>query len=127
MDDDEFDFSGHELDELPADQWDELETTAIQATQHATQHPVRYLVQPEDDYGGFDDDGGDEVINLDDVQQNYDYNSNHNDHNPAHNNGYGDTIDVPRQSQADPSQLLQRIKQVGINHGLYGRSGQSRC
>lgn len=60
--DDDFDFSDDGLDELPADALDQLETTAIHATQH--QHQSRSAA-PESDYGA-DDGDGDEVINLDD-------------------------------------------------------------
>ncbi|KAF2639690.1 hypothetical protein P280DRAFT_428981 [Massarina eburnea CBS 473.64] len=113
MDDDEFDFSGHELDGLPADELDELETTAIQATQHRE----RPDTQAHDSDYGFDD--GEEVINLDDaadatrfgqLQHSYDY-------NPVYGDGDPMEVDVgeaPRQSQADPSRLLKRIKELEL-------------
>lgn len=60
MDDDEFDFSDTDLDDLPANTLQHLEATAIHATQHQGHaHPA-----PESDYGL---DDGDEVVNLDDA------------------------------------------------------------
>ncbi|KAF1949039.1 hypothetical protein CC80DRAFT_497805 [Byssothecium circinans] len=129
MDDDEFDFSGHELDDLPANALQELETTAIQATQHqANSHA------PADgsDYGS---DDGDEVINLDDaagasrfnqLQQNHSYAPAHDSHsgfNHPHNELYGEPMEMeveveveeaPRQSQADPNRMLRRIKDLEL-------------
>jgi hypothetical protein len=130
MDEDEFDFSDSDLDDLPANTLQHLEANAIRATQQQA------LVAPESDYGLED---GDEVVNLDD------------DDGPSHaysvaapqcsqpqpqpedededvDHGgrelYEDQMDVeeqPRKSQVDPSQLLSRIKKVG-----YGASTRSR-
>jgi hypothetical protein len=125
MDEDDFDFSDSDLDDLPANTLHNLEASAIRATQR--QAPPA----PESDYGL---DDGDEVVNLDDddagprhactaiaapqyahaQQQAYDYTN-----TP---NGGDDTLDPdqmeveqepPRRSQADPSMLLTRIKKVG--------------
>lgn len=113
MDDDEFDFSDHDLDDLPANTLQQLETTAICATQHHRNDSAAH----GSDYGL---DDGDEVVNLDDeadapgfapAQQNYGYNPTNTDGNAL----YGDAMEVeepPRQSQADVSKLLQRIKKV---------------
>ena len=119
MDEDDFDFSDSDLDDLPANTLQHLEANAIRATQRQAQ-PA-----PESDYGL---DDGDEVINLDDddagpahaysvaapqytqTLQDYDYN------HDEHNGPYEDQMEVeeqPRQSQADSGQLLSRIKKVG--------------
>ena len=116
MDEDDFDFSDSDLDDLPANTLHHLEENAIRATQHPPQ-----AVQ-ESDYGL---DDGDEVINLDDddagaanaysvaapqytqAQQGYDYHQ---------NEVYQEQMEVeeqPYRSQADPNQLLSRIKKVG--------------
>lgn len=118
MDEDDFDFSDSDLDDLPVNTLQHLEANAIRATQHPAQ------VAPESDYGL---DDGDEVVNLDDddagtrhvysvaapqytqAQPEYGY----------HDNGdgqlYEDQMEVeeqPYRSQADPGQLLSRIKKV---------------
>lgn len=125
MDDDEFDFSDHDLDDLPANTLQHLEASAIRATQRQPS------AAPESDYGL---DDGDEVVNLDDAakpphaspwvnvdappptqpQQEYDCDDHNHDHSHGEN-GDNDTMDVeelPRRSQADPTPLLQRIKKV---------------
>jgi hypothetical protein len=126
MDDEDFDFSDSDLDDLPANTLQHLEANAVRATQQ--QAPAA----PESDYGL---DEGEEVVNLDD------------DDGPAHaysvpapqylqpqpeyrdaevDDGghelHEDQMEVegqPRPSQADPSQLLSRIKKVGstVQHG----------
>lgn len=120
-DDDDFDFSDRDLDDLPANTLQQLETTAIRATQH------REAPAPESDYGL---DDGDEVINLDDAarppqpspwvnappQHHQHYQQDDHQTTNVHDNGYySDAMEVeeqPRRSQADPNQLLLRIKKV---------------
>ncbi|KAF2821021.1 hypothetical protein CC86DRAFT_449002 [Ophiobolus disseminans] len=117
MDEDDFDFSDSDLDDLPANTLQNLEASAIRATQH--QPPPA----PESDYGL---DDGDEVVNLDDdagpahayavaapqytqPQQAFDYT------HDADNELDQDQMEVeepPRRSQADPTQLLSRIKKL---------------
>jgi hypothetical protein len=135
MDEDEFDFSDPELDDLPANTLLHLEENALRATQpqqqQQQQQQQHFQAAPESDYGL---DDGDEVVNLDDdddagathayhaaaaasahpqytqAQQGY-----HHPHN-GHNELYQDQMQVeeqPYRSQADPAQLLSRIKKVG--------------
>lgn len=128
MDDDEFDFSDNDLDDLPANTLQQLETTAIRATQQ-----IRHDADDSAYYGlDVDDDDGDEVINLDDatdaprfrqVQQHHDYSPalNGNGNDESNMGLYGGVMHVdvddepPRQSQADVSKLLLRIKKVHIH------------
>ena len=119
MDEDDFDFSDSDLDELPANTLLHLEEKATRATQPPPQQPA-----PESDYGL---DDGDEVVNLDDDDAGqahtyrvatpqytqpapaYDY------HASGHHEPYEPPMDVdepPYRSQADPGQLLSRIKKV---------------
>jgi hypothetical protein len=130
MADDEFDFSDDDLDDLPANTLQHLEASAIRATQHQA------TAAPDSDYGL---DDGDEVINLDDAPGPHDaspwvtanghapqytqpveeYHDDH-DQNYDHDHHVDDQLDnyhteveePPRKSQADPNQLLQRIKKV---------------
>jgi hypothetical protein len=128
MDEDDFDFSDPDLDDLPANTLHHLEANALRATQQQQQQQPH--AAPESDYGL---DDGDEVINLDDdddagathayhaaepqytqaAQQGYDYPYN------GHNELYPDQMQVeeqqPYRSQADPAQLLSRIKKVGCS------------
>jgi hypothetical protein len=117
MAEDDFDFSDSDLDDLPANTLLHLEENAIRATQQPL-HPA-----PESDYGL---DDGDEVVNLDDDDasqahayrvaapqytqpQAYDYDAS------GHDEPYAPQMDVdepPSRSQADPNQLLSRIKKV---------------
>ncbi|KAF2998828.1 hypothetical protein E8E13_002371 [Curvularia kusanoi] len=123
MSDDDFEFSDHDLDDLPANTIEQFEAAAILATQQQqrTQHTAS-----ESDYGL---DDGDEVINLDDeegfvqVQQGRAPKP-HATHHSYDAYEEGTTIDegsifpqtqlieAPRQSQADPEQLLSRIKKL---------------
>jgi hypothetical protein len=119
MDEDDFDYSGSDLDDLPTNTLQHLEANAIRATQPPAP-PA-----PESDYGL---DEGDEVVNLDDddagahhaysvvapqynqAQPEYAY------HDNGHNEPYEDQMEVeeqPYRSQGDPGQLLTRIKKVG--------------
>lgn len=133
-DDDDFDFSDHDLDDLPDDALQHLEANAIRATQHQPQ----LYVAPQSDYGL---DDGDEVVNLNDAGPQYS-NTHHygtepvlleeehdaedvtvDDYGNGDGNAHGEQLyddymqveqrPVPPRSQADPSQLLQRIKKVG--------------
>lgn len=122
MSDDDFDFSDHDLDDLPANTIQQFEAAAIRATQ---QQPQTQDAAPESDYGL---DDADEVINLDDADG---FGQEHQDrpHDPYETydtyDVYDTTIDEsnhhehvqeseqPRQSQVDPDQLLSRIKKVG--------------
>lgn len=123
MSNDDFDFSDHDLDDLPANTIQQFEADAIRATQQQQQQ-TRHTA-PESDYGLED---GDEVINLDDEQgfaqaQHGRAHDSHDTHDTYHD--YDTTVDEgnyykitqvaeqPRQSQADPDQLLSRIKKVG--------------
>ena len=119
MDEDDFDFSDSDLDDLPANTLHHLEANAIRATQH--QAPPA----PESDYGL---DDGDEVVNLDDddarpahaysvaapqysqAQQGYDYNH---DEDDGLDQDQMEVEEQPRRSQVDSNQLLLRIKKVG--------------
>tara|TARA_R110002003_G_scaffold626_5_gene20908 strand:+ start:13597 stop:14292 length:696 start_codon:yes stop_codon:yes gene_type:complete len=118
-DDDDFDFSDPDLDDLPAHALQHLEANAIRATQHPA-HAAQ-----ESDYGL---DDGDEVVNLDDdaaaagagapqhtpPRQPYEYPHDYTRH--GGDEPGDDDMDVdeqPRRSQAGPTQLLSRIKKVG--------------
>lgn len=120
MDEDDFDFSDSDLDDLPANTLHNLEANAVRATQH--QPPPA----PESDYGL---DHGDEVVNLDDDsgqahayavpapqytqdQQGYDY-THDGDDGPDQDQMEVEEQEPPWRSQADPNQLLTRIKKVG--------------
>lgn len=130
--DDDFDFSDDGLDDLPANTLQQLETTAIQATQSRARNNA-----PESDYGL---DDGDEVINLDDTvvppqaspwaavdtpnlprapPQGYDYSYNNGNANGAYD-GAMELDEHPRLSQVnmDP-QMLLRIKKVWLNGSVY--------
>jgi hypothetical protein len=110
--DDDFDFSDPDLDDLPANTLQQIEANAIRATQHPP-------TAPESDYGL---DDADEVVNLDDgpprtLNAAPRYTQDQQDYSYAHGAEqlYPDDMDVeeqPRQSQADPGQLLARIKKV---------------
>lgn len=121
MSDDEFDFSDHDLDDLPANTIEQFEAAAIRATQQPQ------TGRAESDYGL---DDGDEVINLDDEDgfaqgqqarghDPYDTHDTYDAYNEGttidESNHYEHTqvVEPPRQSQADPDQLLARIKKVG--------------
>ncbi|KAH4182512.1 hypothetical protein HBI26_214770 [Parastagonospora nodorum] len=119
-DDDDFGFSDSDLDDLPANTLQHLEANAVRATQHQQQ------AGPESDYGL---DEGDEVVNLDDdnaaahhaysvaapeytqpQQTDYAY-----DDSNGQQQLYADQMEVeeqPYRSQADPGQLLSRIKKL---------------
>lgn len=129
MDDDDFDFSDADLDDLPANTLQQLETTAIRATQQQQNHHGHAVTQTEDsDYYGYDNGDEDEVVNLDDARgaphfpnnntQGYQATQRHN----GSNTQYGGAMEVeqaaPRQSQVDVDvgKLLERIKKVGGNH-----------
>lgn len=109
MSDADFDFSDDDLDDLPATAIEQFEAAAIRATQQPR-------TAAASDYGLDDDD---EVINLDD-----DNITHLDDSNNITNLDDGDDItnrdnpdelrptQLPRPSQADPDQLLARIKKV---------------
>jgi hypothetical protein len=110
MDEDDFDFSDPDLDDLPANTLHQIEANALRATQHQA-------AVPESDYGLDDGDGdgdGDEVINLDDDGSQYPHAAQQNGDFP--NNGDHDQMrgvaEQPRPTQADARQLLLRIKKV---------------
>lgn len=129
MSDDDFDFSDHDLDDLPANAIEQFEAAAIRATQQAQAR------RAESNYGL---DDGDEVINLDDADG-FAQGQQGRGHDPHdaydayeaydegttidENNSYRQTqpprasawqvVGPPRPSQADPDQLLLRIKKVG--------------
>lgn len=123
MDEDDFGFSDTEFDDLPTDTLHHLEANAIRATQHQAQQA------PESDYGL---DDGDEVVNLDNddagtlhaysaaapqytqVQRGYaSYTHHHNGNQALHHQDEMQVDEQPYRSQADPAQLLSRIKKVG--------------
>lgn len=116
LDEDEFDLDD-DLDALPADALEVLETTAFRATQHQQSY---YEPQGASDYGVDDDDGQfDQVINpLNDIAEPAPAAWPGNATPQAGGNGtaYGysamDVDEAPRRSQADPNQLLQRIKKL---------------
>jgi hypothetical protein len=103
MDEDDFDFSDPDLDDLPANTLHQIEANALRATQHQA-------AVPESDYGLGD---GDEVINLDDDGSQYPHAAQQDGDLP--NDGDHDQMGVaeqPRPTQADAGQLLLRIKKV---------------
>lgn len=100
-DDDEFDYSDVDLDDLPTTTLQHLEASALHATQQQQQQQQQ---ESDSDYGL--NDGG-EVVNLDD-----DYPANPPTHGSPPHNDYMDFDEPPRRSQADPAQLLHRIKLV---------------
>ena len=124
MDDDEFDFSDADLDDLPANTLQQLETTAIRATQQ--QNDI--IVDEEDSaYYGFDDGDEDEVVNLDDDAPHLPSNINNNNHVHGYqttqpdngvDNGAMEVEELPRQSQIDVGKLLERIKKVRLHTAL---------
>ncbi|KAL6703391.1 hypothetical protein ACN47E_009733 [Coniothyrium glycines] len=116
MDDEDFGFSDHDLDDLPPHALQHLEAKAARATQRPTYRA------PSSDYGL---DDGDEVVNLDDHQPSHAHAYAGTEHVPALDEAEdGDTRNVrlqghpgaleqqPPRSQADPDQLLQRIKKL---------------
>ncbi|KAL5373282.1 hypothetical protein DPSP01_012854 [Paraphaeosphaeria sporulosa] len=118
MDDDDFDFSDADLDHLPANTLQQLETTALRATQ-----PQHHAVVPADDsaYYGFDDGDEDQVVNLDDDRGAPRFPNTHAeayqptqpDHGAsAQYDGAVDVDELPRQSQVDVGKLLERIKKL---------------
>ncbi|KAJ4350871.1 hypothetical protein N0V95_004370 [Ascochyta clinopodiicola] len=128
-DDDDFDFSDHDLDDLPANTIQQFEAEAIRATQQQqqTQQQTRHAA-PESDYGL---DDGDAVVNLDDADSfpqaqhteahdpydtydTYDaYDTTIDEsHDHVHAHNHVQAVEQPRQSQADPDQLLSRIKKL---------------
>ncbi|KAF1976634.1 hypothetical protein BU23DRAFT_578523 [Bimuria novae-zelandiae CBS 107.79] len=134
MDDDEFDFSDADLDDLPANTLDQLETRAFRATQQQVQIQGHEAVVDEEDfsYFGFDDGDEDEVVNLDDTRGashfadhagNHGVTGPHNEYRAAQaapqGNGrsvqYDGAMEVdqaPQQSQVDVGRLLERIKKL---------------
>ncbi|KAF1937360.1 hypothetical protein EJ02DRAFT_506040 [Clathrospora elynae] len=113
MADDEFGFDDDDLDDLPANTLQHLEASAFRATQHQTH------AAPGSDYGLED---GDEVVNLDDAsgppraspwvspQERDAYDDAYVPNEDTQR--YSDVEGPPRRSQADPDQLLQRIKKL---------------
>jgi hypothetical protein len=140
MDDDDFDFSDADLDDLPANTLQQLETTALRATQQQpppppqSHHaPARHDAVAQEEvsaYYGFDDGDEDEVVNLDDEPA-----APHvpNSNSAAHayqatprDNGVNAQLDgaievevLPPQSRVDVGRLLERIKKVRF---LMGRN-----
>lgn len=131
MSDNDFGFSDHDLDDLPANAIEQFEAAAIRATQ---QPPPTANAAPESDYGL---DDGDEVVNLDDAAEFAQGPRGHDSYGGAYEayEAYeafdeGTTIDegnthehvqtvpAPRPSQADPDQLLARIKKVETLHHI---------
>ncbi|KAH7385495.1 hypothetical protein DE146DRAFT_681052 [Phaeosphaeria sp. MPI-PUGE-AT-0046c] len=100
MDEDDFDFSDAAFDELPPDTLHHLEATALRATQQHAQ-PT-----PESDYGL---DDGDEVVNLD-----HDDAAQHRSDEVLHLHDEMQVDQPPFRSQADPTQLLSRIKKLEL-------------
>jgi hypothetical protein len=103
MDEDDFDFSDPDLDDLPANTLHQIEANALRATQHQP-------AVPESDYGL---DDGDEVINLDDAGSQYPHAAQQDGdfpHDADHDQM--EVAEQPRPTQADAGQLLSRIKKV---------------
>lgn len=128
MDDDDFDFSDADLDDLPANTLLQLETTAIRATQQQ-QSRLSSAPAPDHDaaYYGFDDADEDEVVNLDDrraaplrpTDSATAYQPSQADHGASVQcDGAMDVEALPRQSQVDVGRLLERIKKVRLNKAL---------
>ncbi|KAF2732212.1 hypothetical protein EJ04DRAFT_514063 [Polyplosphaeria fusca] len=118
--DDEFDFSDHDLDDLPANTLQQLEKTAILSTQApATDHAH------ESDYGLED---GDEVINLDDegaASVAPHHPSDQDERTHRLHDGAMDIDGPPARSQADANQLLLRIKKLEQEKARLNRDLQS--
>ena len=129
MSDDEFDFSDHDLDDLPSNTFQQFEAEAIRATQQQQQQQQQQTgrAAPESDYGL---DDGDEVINLDDADgfvqghqarghgpydthDTFDAYEEGTTIDESNNYEHVHVLEPPRRSQADPDQLLSRIKKVG--------------
>ncbi|KAF2262147.1 hypothetical protein CC78DRAFT_535031 [Lojkania enalia] len=128
--DDDFSFSDHDLDDLPANALQQLETTAILSTQQpASAFP------PESGYGL---DDADEVINLDDEaaappQQPHrnQHQRQHQHSDPRGGHGYHGAAEaeedpmMPPRSQVDINQLLLRIKKLNQDNARLNRDLQS--
>lgn len=138
MDEDDFDFSDADLDDLPANALEQLETAAIRATQqhqHQHQHDETTVLDDSAYYGFFDDgeDDGGEVVNLDDFANTTNANADHGyaaphpafqptaqqpDQHDQHEQAGGELEQPPSQpqphpqSQSDVGRLLERIKKV---------------
>lgn len=114
--DDDFDFDDDGLDNLPADALEELEFTAMRATQHQNicNTPAAandYEEEDEDEVIDLRDQGGANIGNRIPLQT---YNHGHG-YSQQHNGTQNDAMDIdepPRRSQADPNQLLLRIRKV---------------
>ncbi|KAJ4287760.1 hypothetical protein N0V90_012464 [Kalmusia sp. IMI 367209] len=121
MDDDEFNFSDHDFDDLPANTLQQLETAAIRATQH---HDPAVAGEDSAYYGPDDDGEEDEVVNLDDPRGASHFANGNGNGNPDYEAGqennrgdvrYSEAMEVeapPRQSQVDVGRLLERIKKL---------------
>ncbi|KAF2870772.1 hypothetical protein BDV95DRAFT_495549 [Massariosphaeria phaeospora] len=116
--DDDSDYSDHDLDDLPANTLQHLETTAIRATQHHDGDYSAATNAPESDYGL--DEEEDEVVNLDDaagLPQSPPW--------PA-----PEQQPPPQRSQPNVDQLLQRIKKLEqekarLNRDLQGEKSRA--
>ncbi|RMZ71945.1 hypothetical protein GMOD_00009305 [Pyrenophora seminiperda CCB06] len=102
MSDDEFDFSDDDLDDLPANTLDYLEANAFRATQHQANRTH----DSQSDYGL---DDGDQVVNLDDADAPQ-YTTQQQEEENGEHGMRGE--EAPQRSQADPNQLLERIKKL---------------
>ncbi|KAF2467321.1 uncharacterized protein BDR25DRAFT_305714 [Lindgomyces ingoldianus] len=131
--DDDFAFSDCDLDDLPANTLQQLETAAIELTQHPP-NPHRAA---DSDYGLED---GDEVINLDDdaapppplpqlPQLPRPSSPRAHDHNGSSHDAI-EAEEQPRRSQVDVGQLLRRIKKLEqdkarLNRDLQGEKSKA--
>ncbi|KAF2010494.1 hypothetical protein BU24DRAFT_399888 [Aaosphaeria arxii CBS 175.79] len=137
--DDDFDFDDDGFDDLPDDALQELEFTAIRATQA---QPAPFNAPVESNYGEEDED---ELIDLRDQngiprQQSwanapsqpsrarFDHVYAHNDYaqdNPSQNDSMDIDEQQPRRSQVDPQQLLLRVKKLEQEKARLNRDLQS--
>jgi len=126
MSDGDFDFSDHDLDDLPANTIEQFEAAAIRATQQQQQQQQQQQTRQPAGGSDYGLDDADEVINLDDEDGFVQGEDPHDTFDAYDAYEEGTTIDEsynyqhqhaveqpPRQSQADPDQLLARIKKVG--------------
>lgn len=130
--DDTFDFDDDGFDDLPADALQELEYTAIRATQHQNKGNIANEESEEGEYEDGEDD--EEIVDLRDQPAAIDHyvhqlrQQQQQSQPPQQQSAYDyehglqtDAMDVdepPARSQADAPQLLLRIKKVPLPANL---------
>lgn len=123
MDDDDFDFSDSDLDDLPANTLQQLETTAILATQRQPDHRGALHDEEIAFDGLFDVVDDDEVWDPRDTPYPADsLDSAGNPRNVLHPTQRIPAVtpdSAPVQSQADVGKLLERIRKVNLATNAY--------